>query len=455
MPSLILTARWILPIDCPPIEDGEIEVAGSKIAYIGPQRQPFERSADAVVRDLGDAIILPGLVNVHTHLEYTMLRGFLEDVEFFPWIRTLTEVKARYVRDDWVVSATHGALECIAAGITTIGDNTDAGVTAEVARDVGLRARVYQEIFGIDQRDSANEQIAALDQKLSALRKFESERVSIGVSPHAPYTIRPELFKGLAAFCGENDLRTSIHLAESPAESLLIENGTGPFAEMYQRRGIEWLSPLCSPTRYLNDLGMLTPSALLVHCVHVDQADDELIAQSGASIAHCPKSNAKLGAGIAPLARWANNEDLCLRIGIGTDSAVSNNTLDLFEEMRFGLFAQRARNESVELAARQMIEMATFGGARALGWEDRIGTLTSGKQADITAVKIDNLHASPSSDPYATLVYATRADDVCLTMVDGRILYDSGVFLNSDADEVHFRTNKLRQRIAGETLPIT
>jgi 5-methylthioadenosine/S-adenosylhomocysteine deaminase len=446
---LCLRAKWVIPIDRGAIEDGEVEVVGDTIAYCGPRRAGRAAPGSALV-DLGEAVLLPGLVNVHTHLEYTVLRGFLEDVAFFPWIRTLIAAKQRLNPDELVNSARLGALECIRGGITTIGDNTDAGVSARVASEYGMRARIYQEIFGIDQRDPIDTLIGKLDEKLNALSQFASDRVEIGVSPHAPYTVRPELFEALNRYCRANRLRASIHLAESKAESDLIEAGLGPFAEMFESRGIEWSAAGVSPTRYLYDLGILCAETLCVHCVRQSEDDIDLIAASGSSIAHCPKSNAKLGAGIAPLTAWLSRPSI--PVGIGTDSAVSNNGLDLFEEMRFGLLARRATDKSAVLTAKRMIEIATAGGARALGLDDRIGVLRAGMKADIVGVRLDGLHCCPATDPYSALVYSARADDVCLTVVNGCILCEKGRFTLVDTDIV--RRGAIATRALLSSMPI-
>jgi cytosine/adenosine deaminase-related metal-dependent hydrolase len=448
---LVITAKWVLPISSSPLVNGEVEVVGSTITYCGPRRNTTEYRQGAVFRDLGDAIIMPGLVNVHTHIEYTFLRGFLEDISFFPWVRALTQIKSRYQREDWFISGLLGALECIESGITTIGDNSDSGVTAEIAAEYGLRARVYQEVFGIDNREPWEPILADLDTKLQRIAAHASDRVEMGVSPHALYTVRPDLMHGLVNYCETNKLKTSIHIAESLSESDLCMNGHGEFADMFERRGITWKSPGCTPTRYAYDLGALNANTLAVHCVQQNADDIELIAKSGASIAHCPKSNAKLAAGIAPLTQWLNNVGLADQIGLGTDSAVSNNTHDIFEEMRFGLFAQRSSSSQICLDAKQMVDCATIGGARALGWDDRIGTLDTGKKADLIAVKLDTLHNSPATDPYSALVYSSRADDICLTMVDGRILYDNHKHINIDSENVREQAIALRQKTAHST----
>ena len=366
----IYAARWVLPIDAPPIDGGEVIVEHGGIMEVRARRTPA-----AECRDFGEAVLLPGLVNAHSHLEYTVLRGFLEDVPFFPWIRALTAAKTLLSGDDWLWSARLGALECAASGITTLGDNTDAGVTMRVLSESGLRGTVYQELFGIDDREPVKPIIAALQAKIAAHRQYASGRVAVGVSPHALYTIRPELFAAITSYVAAEQLPTSIHIAESPAESALTELGTGPFAEMYARRGITWQAPHTTPTAYAAALGALGPFALAVHCIPQTESDIRLVAETNSAIIHCPKSNSKLGAGIAPLTAWLKTDGL--RVGLGTDSAVSNNTHDLWEEMRFAVLLQRAKLQDAEaVTARDVLRLATLGGAEAMGLSAQIGSLT-------------------------------------------------------------------------------
>jgi len=441
----VYAARWVLPMDTALIADGEVIVENGRIAAVRPRRTP-----DIECRDFGEAVLLPGLVNAHSHLEYTALRGFLEDIPFFPWIRALTGTKAALDAGDWLGSARLGALECLRGGITTVGDNTDAGVTMRVLTESGLRGIVFQELFGIDDREAVTPIMEALRIKIAAHRSQASARVGVGVSPHALYTIRPALFEAINAYVRAEALPTSIHIAESPAESQLTERGEGAFAEMYTRRGIIWESPKMTPTQYAAVLGALTPQALAIHCVHQTPDDSALLAKSGSAVIHCPKSNAKLGAGVAPLARWLRTDGL--RVGLGTDSAVSNNALDLWEEMRFALLMQRAVQEDVEaVTAAQILRLATLGGAEAMGLAGQIGSLRIGKQADLIAVRLDAPHVLPATDPYAALVYSARAEDVLLTLCDGVVLYDTGYWSTLDAAAIFAEVKMARQKLASFT----
>lgn len=428
----ILRARWVLPITAPPLEEGEVVIEEGKIVEV--RQQSNLPASDCL--DFGDAVIMPGLVNVHTHLDYTLMRGLLEDIAFFPWIRELTLRKSVLTEEDWLASAAWGAAEAIAGGVTSIGDCTDSGAAQVGASTFGLRGTIYQEVFGIDNTHSVETILEDLKTKVIRHKEAsQGSRLQIGISPHAPYTVRPELMLALQEYAASENLPICIHAAESRAEAQLILSGSGVIAEMFERRGIEWTPPAKSTVAYLAELGILDTKTLLVHGVQVSASDRHIARQTGFSWAHCPKSNAKLGNGVAPLGLLADlppapNPDWKnlppARIGLGTDGVASNNTMDMFEEMRFAVLMQRAaRQNFAALNAQTMLEMATLGGAVALGIQDKVGSLEPAKAADICVVQLQDLHNIPFYDPYNALVYAARASDVVYTCIDGDVRYDA------------------------------
>jgi len=425
-----LRARWVLPISSAPIENGEVVIEGDRIVAVRHAIGPTGTD----VEDFGDAILMPGLVNVHTHLDYTVMRGLLEDIPFFPWIRELTARKAALTQEDWIASATWGAAEAIAGGVTTIGDCTDSGAALIGAKRLGLSGIIFQEVFGIDTRQTVAEILAELEAKLDRYRsETPGTLLAVGISPHAPYTVRPELMRALGRFAETGGLAVCIHAAESTAEVTLFQTGTGPIAEMFQRREIAWSAPNQSIVAYLEAQGVLSARTLLVHGVQVSAEDRVRMRRTGAAWAHCPKSNAKLGNGVAPLAilldlpspYQVDNTGLGVRVGLGSDSVASNNTMDLFEEMRFAVLMQRGAQRRIDvLTAQAAVEMATRGGAEALGLAAEIGTLEIGKRADLCVVGLDDLHSVPAYHPYNALVYAARASDVLCTVIAGKTQYD-------------------------------
>ena len=422
----IFRAAWVVTQAGPPIADGEVVVEDGRIAEVRPATR-----GTGDVRDLGESVILPGLINAHTHLDYTVMRGILEDIEFFPWIRELTMRKMALDPSDWAASAEWGAAEAVAGGITTIADCTDSGAALGGALSLGLSGVVYQEVFGIDDRLPVEPIVLELEEKVTALRRAaEGTRVRVGISPHAPYTVRPALFTALGEFARGAKLPVCIHAAESRAEAQLLRSGHGPIAEMLAGRGIGFAPPGNSTVAYFSQLGMLGPRTLLVHGVQLSAADLESARASGTSWVHCPKSNAKLGNGVAPLGlmgRGRQPESIRPRLGLGSDSVASNNTMDMFEEMRFAVLMQRGARRRIDaLTAPEALEMSTLGGARALGIDRETGSLEPGKYADLCVVGLDTLHSRPCYDPVSALVYAASARDVVLTMAGGAVLYDAG-----------------------------
>ncbi len=452
----IYCARWVLPVLSEAIEEGAVVVEGTRIAGVGARALMVERFASAEVEDLGEAAITPGFVNCHSHLELTAMRGFLEPEEgdFFAWLRKVTVSRGeRMSAEDIYASAAWGAIEAARAGVTTLGDASDAGAQVMRAlRDVGLRGTVFSEAFGPEER-LAREQFDKARAKIDSLRVGETALVTLGLSPHSPYSVSPTLLELLARFSIEERLPLMIHAAESEPEQLLMLEGRGPFAESYARRGFTFDSPGVSTVRHLEATGILDTRPLLAHCVRVDDADISLMKERGASVAHCPKSNAKLGHGRAPLAALL---DAGLCVGLGSDSVASNNTCDMLEEARFALLGSRAACDTLEggrmVDARDALRIMTLNGARALKHEDTAGALAEGLEADLTAVRLDAPHQTPAYDPAATLIFSSSARDVTLTVVAGREIFRDGRVTTVDEETLRARVQELARRLSSATI---
>ncbi|HEX8070396.1 MAG TPA: amidohydrolase family protein [Pyrinomonadaceae bacterium] len=443
----IYCARWVVPVAAPPVADGAVAVNGARVAAVGTRADVAAQFPAAAVEDFGAAVILPGLVNCHAHLELTVMRGFLdaEEGDFFAWLRKLTVARTlRMTADDLRASAAWGALEAARAGVTCVADGASGGTPVVAAlKELGLRGTVFQEVFGPDAR-MAREQWARSRAQLEALRADADELVRVGVSPHAPYTVSAPLFELITDYALTEGVPLTLHAAESEAESLLLSEGRGPFAESYAQRGIEWRAPGLAPVQYLARLGVLAARPLLAHCIRVDDADIETIRQAGASVAHCPKSNAKLGHGHAPYDKF-----LALRHGLGSDSVASNNTCDLLEEARTALLMGRAAAPARldELTAERALYDATAGGAEALGYGGQTGALVAGRAADLVAVRLDGAHQQPVHDPVRALVHASSGRDVIMTMVAGRELVRDGRALTVDEARLRARVNEIATRL--------
>jgi 5-methylthioadenosine/S-adenosylhomocysteine deaminase len=248
-------------------------------------------------------------------------------------------------------------------------------------------------------------------------------RVTLGVSPHALFTVSAALFQKAVRFAQEQNYPVCIHAAESEAETQLVRDGSGPIMESYRQRGISWNPPYTSPIAYLHDLGILHPGTLLVHCIHLESSDYDTLSKQGVAVGHCPKSNARLRHG------WMNLKvmrDHRIPTGFGTDSVASNNSMDLFEEMRFATANPCWMNPATDgLSTEEALRMATLEAAQALGLSKSIGSLEPEKEADIIAVDLSRPHNLPVFSPIDALVLSARASDVVFSMVAGEVLYEN------------------------------
>ncbi|MFN8571672.1 MAG: amidohydrolase family protein [Gemmatimonadaceae bacterium] len=413
-------ARWVLPIAGPPIHDGCVTVSKGRIVYVGTMS-----SAPTVeMRTFGNAVLMPGLVNTHTHLELTAMRGFLEDLPFRPWIVRLTKARHEVLdRDRLFASAIVGIAEGLQAGITSFGDTSSSGVGHEALRTVGARGVVYQEAFGPEPTQCTTV-MNDLVRSVKDLRKSDTSLVRTGVSPHAAYSVSDALFTAVAEMARSDDLPVAVHVAESEAESQLVRSGEGAFANAWRSRGIDVAPRATSPIALLERTGVLRTRPLLIHCVRVGGVDMTRMMDHGCGVAHCPASNAKLGHGIAPLHEMLQ---LGLQVGLGTDSVASNNRMDMLDEARMAVLLQRARLGSPDvLGATQSLEMATLGGARALGLAREVGSLEVGKAADLAVFSLEGVREVPAFEPSGALVYSVAGRPAKAVFVEGKELVRDG-----------------------------
>src|SRR5690606_9245862 len=442
-----ISAAWLLPVTAPPIRGGALLVdARGRIAAVGPDHAtPQPEDAERI--DLGEAALLPGLINVHAHPELAAFRGLLDDLPFHEWIPSLNRLKrdAALTAEDYDVAARWTCVEALAAGITTIAATEDSGAALAALREAGMRGVVYREVFG-PAPEQADDAIAKLRRKVEDMRARETDLVRVGVSPHAPYTVSDRLYRMTAEYARAEGLLLATHAAEADAERRLVTRGEGPFAEGLRKRGIATPPRARSTIALLRETGVLDTQPLVIHCVTVDDDDIRTLADHGASVAHCPVANARLGHGSAPVAEML---DAGITVAIGTDSVASNNRLDLLEEARIAQVVQRGRLRSHDaLPAERLLRMITIDAARALGLDARIGSLEVGKDADLCAVSFAGTHVQPVQDPAVALFHQARGADVVLAMVRGRILFDARKRPAEEIAALAARMRDLAERLA-------
>jgi cytosine/adenosine deaminase-related metal-dependent hydrolase len=375
-------AAWVLPIDQPPIAGGWVAFDGGIIAGVGG---PGDVAADAFgpLRDLGAVALLPGLVNAHTHLELSWLRGRVAPAaRFTDWIRALFAVRGRPSDVPDLARTRTAALEAArfmrACGTSLIGDISNTLSVADLPAEAGLRGWVFHELLGFGERDDA--QVRRSRERRAQLREGP---LGVSVAAHAPYSVSRELLEAIAVEGTRlAPAPVSVHVAESPEEDTLMRTGTGPWRALLEQMGAwrnDWAVPGVSPVAYLAERGLLQPHTLAVHCTGADADDLARLRTAGTTVVTCPRSNVWVGVGAPPLAEFYASG---VTVALGTDSLASVDDLNVFSE----LAAARTMAPSVPPA--RLLASATLDGARALGLEASYGSLTVGKCADIVAVAL-------------------------------------------------------------------
>ncbi len=430
----IWSARYVITMDAGRrvIENGALAIRGERIVAAGARRD-IDRDYQPKQRlDRPDAIISPGLINTHTHAPMVLLRGIADDLRLQDWLeKYIFPAEARNVTPDFVRWGTRLAcLEMLEGGTTTFTDMYYfEDVIAETAKECGMRGVLGETIIGFPSPDSKTPADAlALTDKFMT-RFHDDPLITPAVAPHAIYTNSDETLRDCRALANRHSAPLLIHLSETKREN----------DEALAKRGK-------TPTAALEALGVLNGTTVAAHAVWVNDADLAILREHHVGIAHCPSSNMKLASGVAPVVKMLA---LDLAVGLGPDGpAGSNNDLDMFEEMDLASKLQKVTIGDPEvLPARQALEMATIRGARALGMEKEIGSLESGKRADMIVVRLDRANAVPLYDVYSQMVYALKASDVQDVMVDGRALVRDGQALTLNEAQVLAKGEEYGRRV--------
>lgn len=420
--DLLIRPRWIIPIEPAGVTLSEhsLVIDGGNILALLPNDQALQRFHPRQTLELPGEVLLPGLINLHTHAAMSLLRGYADDLPLMRWLsERIWPAESRHAGPDFVRAGTLLACaEMLRGGITTFNDMYFfPEAAAAAARQVGMRAVLgivvieFPTSYAADAEDYLAKGLAARD----ALRG--SPLLSFCLAPHAPYTVTDKTFKNVATLAAQLEIPVHVHLHETGHE---IE-------ESLKQHGVR-------PIERLHRLGLLGPQLIAVHAVHLDSSEIDLLAREACHLVHCPTSNLKLGSGIAPI---STVQSMGINFGLGTDGAASNNRLDLFQEMRHAaLLAKGASRDAELLDAHTILAAATLGGARALGLDARIGSLIPGKAADLCAVRLDEWLIQPCFDPASHLVYVAGREQVSHTWVEGKLVMCDGVPLQIKVSEL-------------------
>ncbi len=410
--DLLIRPEWIIPVEpaAVTLRGHALAVSNGRIVDVLPNDEAFRRFHPRQTLNLPGEVLLPGLINLHTHAAMSLLRGYADDLPLMRWLsERIWPAESKHASSDFVRAGTLLACaEMLRGGITTFNDMYFfPQAAAEAARRTGIRAVLgivvieFPTAYAADADDYLAKGLAVRD----ALRA--DPLLSFCLAPHAPYTVADKTFERVATLAAQLEIPVHVHLHETLHE---IE-------ESRQQHGVR-------PIERLRRLGLLGPQLIAVHGVHLAPDEVDLLTREGCHLAHCPTSNLKLGSGIAPLSAIQGQG---LNFGLGTDGAASNNRLDLFQEMRHAaLLAKGASHDAEALDAHAVLHAATLGGARALGLDGQIGSLRPGKAADLCTVRLDDWMIRPCFDPASHLVYVAGREQVTHTWVAGELVMKDG-----------------------------
>jgi 5-methylthioadenosine/S-adenosylhomocysteine deaminase len=429
-PLLLSADHLIRSAEAPPTRDNALLIEDGRIRSIGPKEELAMQFPQAERLHTPGGLIMPGLVNLHTHAAMALFRGLADDLPLMRWLQDYIFPVEKTLTADMVRTGTLlSCCEMIKSGTTSFCDMyLFAGAVAQAAEQSGLRAWLGEVIYDFPSPCYGPvERGIELTRELAA-RYREHPLINATAVAHAVYTCAPSLIQKMAEIADSANILLNIHLSENAEEIVACREHYGK-----------------SPVRHLEDLGVLGENLIADHCVMVDEADLALMAKRRVKVAHCPQSNMKLGSGIAPVDKMLA-QGIC--VGLGTDGSASNNTVDMFAEMNVMAKIHKARREDpLPVTAAQALHAATLGGAKALGAETLIGSLEVGKKADCIVLDMNQPHLIPMYNPVSHLVYAVKGGDVLHSIVNGRLLMRDRRLLTLDETAILQEARELAKRI--------
>jgi len=412
-------------------EQGSLVIKGSVIKEIGETEHMLEKYPSAQIVDGAGKLAMPGLINLHTHIPMTIFRGYADDLPLHEWLYDhIFPVESEFINAENVKLGSKLAVaEMLRSGTTTFNDMYYyIDEIASVVDATGIRAVLSESVIDFAAPNSPTP-AHGLRVSEEMIKKWNGHpRITISVSAHAPYSASGDLIKKAKALADKYDVPFNIHVAETRKE----------FDQSLKDFGF-------TPVGYLDNLGVLSDNVIAAHGVHLTPEDIEILAARGVSVAHNPECNMKLASGVAPVPELLNAG---VKVGLGTDGVASNNNMDVFEEMNTSAILHKLNSvDPTVVDAQTVVEMATMGGARALGMENEIGSLEPGKKADIIMLDLMQPHAHPMYNIYSLLVYSMKGSDVETVIVDGKIVMHKGEFTNLDEDGLYDKIEKIADKI--------
>ena len=407
------------------IKKTDIVIENDKIVRIGPTSEENE-TFDKVI-DASNKVVMPGLVNAHTHIAMSVFRGYNDDLELMNWLQEIWKVEDRMKKEDVYYGSMISGLEMIKSGTTTFNDQYFMEEeTAKMAEQLGLRAILSRVVIG--DGEDCTVRLLETEELYHAWHNKCDGRIKICTAIHAPYTCPPETIRRTLELTDKLGTPVHIHYLETKDEVERIY-------QSYDK----------SVTEYLKDLGLFNYHVILAHGVHVNDRDIEVLKNISGGVVHNPISNMKLGSGFAPVRKM---RDAGINVGIGTDGQGSTNTLDMFEEIKLAAYLQKGMDGSATaMSAKDVLEMATIDGARVLGIDSEVGSIEVGKKADIILINLDKPHLKPYHDLYSLIAYSVNGADVDTTIIDGKVVMENRKVLNVDENEMMDKVEKVKIRL--------
>jgi 5-methylthioadenosine/S-adenosylhomocysteine deaminase len=433
--DLILQARWIIPVEPESViyEHYSLVIDDGKILDLLNHEQALQLYQPRTLEKLDQHVLIPGLINCHTHAAMSLLSGIADDLPLMDWLQNhIWPAEQKWVSEAFVRDGTDLAIaEMLRGGTTCFNDMYFfPEIAAQQAAAHGIRANIGLIVFDFP-TIWAEHADAYLAKGLALHEQLRHERlITTSFAPHAPYTVSDEPLRKMLTFADEMDLSIHMHLHETRHEVLEQQQKTGQ-----------------TPLQRMQDLGLLTPSFMAVHMTQLDESEILQYAETGGHIIHCPESNLKLASGFCPVAACL---DAGVNVALGTDGAASNNDQDMLAEMRVAaLLAKGVSGRADALPAMQALKMATINGAKALGLDAEIGSLKPGKAADVVAIDLSDVETQPVFNPLAQIVYAVSRHQVSDVWVAGRKLLNKRQLMGTDLNDLRQRAAAWQQRLAG------